>query len=90
VGEAIVEYISNGRTGDSSRALFLSAKTPHPPPFKDAQIVNTVLEDAFRKTGLKPPQKFVGSHLMRHSLRPTCSGRRRSTRSATSRAIDRA
>jgi site-specific recombinase XerD len=66
VGEAIVDYIRNGRTG-YSRALFLSAKTPHR-PFKDAQIVNTVLEDAFRKTGLKPPQKYVGSHLLRHSL----------------------
>jgi len=66
VGEAIVDYIRNGRTGDS-RALFLSAKTPHR-PFKDAQIVNTVLEEAFERTGLKPPQKYVGSHLLRHSL----------------------
>jgi site-specific recombinase XerD len=66
VGEAIVDYIRNGRTG-YSRALFLSAKTPHR-PFKDAQVVNTVLEDAFTKTGLKPPQKYVGSHLLRHSL----------------------
>ena len=24
--------------------------------------------NAFRKTGLKPPQKYVGSHLLRHSL----------------------
>ena len=67
VGEAIVDYIRNGRAGDS-RALFVSAKTPHHRPFKDAQIVNTVLEDAFEKTGLKPPQKYVGSHLLRHSL----------------------
>ena len=67
VGEAIVDYIRNGRAGDS-RALFLSARTPHHRPFKNAQIINTVLEDAFRKTGLKPPQKYVGSHLLRHSL----------------------
>lgn len=66
VGEAIVDYISNGRAG-SSRALFISGRAPHQ-PFKDAQIVNTVLQDAFGRTGLKPPQKYVGSHLLRHSL----------------------
>jgi len=66
VGEAIVDYIRNGRAGNS-RILFVSAKTPHP-PFKDAQILNTVLRDAFERTGLKPPQKYVGSHLLRHSL----------------------
>ena len=65
-GEAIVEYIRNERKGDS-RTLFVSAKTPHP-PFKDAQILNTLLRDAFDRTRLKPPQKYVGSHLLRHSL----------------------
>src|SRR5579863_2300962 len=67
VGKAIVDYLRNGRAGES-RALFVSARTPHHRPFKNAQIVNTVLEDAFRRTGLKPPQKYVGSHLLRHSL----------------------
>jgi integrase/recombinase XerD len=66
VGEAIVDYIRNGRQSDS-RALFVSAKTPHP-PFKNAQILNGVLRYAFARTGLKPPQKHVGSHLLRHSL----------------------
>lgn len=66
VGEAIVDYLKNGRAGNS-RTLFVSAKTPHP-PFKNAQILNTLLCDAFERTGLKPPQKYVGSHLLRHSL----------------------
>src|SRR5487761_1819364 len=39
VGEAIVDYLKNGRPGNS-RTLFVSAKTPHP-PFKNAQILNT-------------------------------------------------
>ena len=47
VGEAIVDYIRNGRAGDS-RALFVSAKTPHP-PFKNAQILNTVLRGCVRE-----------------------------------------
>lgn len=66
VGEAIVEYIRNGRRGES-RVLFVSSKIPYR-PFEDAQILNTVLRSAFEKTGLKPPQKYVGSHLLRHSL----------------------
>jgi|SRR5271166_1320635 len=66
IGEAIVDYIKHERKG-ASRALFVSAKTPHP-PFKDAQIVNALLCDAFERTGLKPRRKWVGSHLLRHSL----------------------
>jgi integrase/recombinase XerD len=66
VGEAMVEYIRNGRVGDS-RALFVSARAPHV-AFNDGGIVNEVLRDAFEKTGLKPPQKWVGSHVLRHSL----------------------
>ncbi|WOS67014.1 MULTISPECIES: site-specific integrase [Sinorhizobium] len=66
VGEAIVDYIRNGRRGES-RALFVSSKIPYC-PFEDAQILNTILRSAFEKTGLRPPQKYVGSHLLRHSL----------------------
>ena len=66
VGEAIVDYIRNGRSG-KSRALFVTSRAPFP-PFNDAQILNILLRDAFEKTGLKPPQKYVGSHLLRHSL----------------------
>ncbi|WP_085026281.1 site-specific integrase [Ensifer aridi] len=66
VGEAIVDYIRNGRGGES-RALFVSSKIPYR-PFEDAQILNTILRSAFEQTGLKPPQKYVGSHVLRHSL----------------------
>jgi integrase/recombinase XerD len=66
VGKAIVDYIRNGRRGPS-RTLFVSNKVPNR-PFINAQILNTVLRDAFARTGLKPPQKYVGSHLLRHSL----------------------
>jgi integrase/recombinase XerD len=66
VGKAIVDYIKNGRRG-SSRTLFVSSTPPHN-PFVDAQILNTALKQAFENTGIKPPQKYVGSHLLRHSL----------------------
>lgn len=41
VGEVIMDYIRNGSAG-TSRALFVSERGPHV-PFKDGQIVNTVL-----------------------------------------------
>lgn len=66
VGEAMVSYIKNERVG-SSRALFLSNCAPHK-PFKNAQMLGTILRNAFKKIGLKPPQKYIGSHLFRHSL----------------------
>ena len=66
VGKAIVDYIRNGRRG-SSRTLFVSNKVPYQ-PFVDLTILNTVLRAAFAETGLAPPQKYVGSHLLRHSL----------------------
>jgi site-specific recombinase XerD len=66
VGEAIVDYIRKGRRG-LSRTLFVSNKVPYR-PFVNAQILNTVLRAAFKDTGLKPPQKYIGSHLLRHSL----------------------
>jgi integrase/recombinase XerD len=65
-GKAIVDYIRNGRRG-SARTLFVSHKVPYR-PFVNAQILNTVLRAAFKETGLRPPQKYIGSHLLRHSL----------------------
>jgi site-specific recombinase XerD len=66
VGKAIVDYIRHGRRG-SSRALFVSSKVPFR-PFVNAIILNAVLREALKRTGLEPPQKYIGSHLMRHSL----------------------
>ena len=66
VGKAIVDYVKHGRRG-GSRTLFVSHTPPHK-PFMDAQILNTALKQAFAQTGLKPPQKYVGTHLLRHSL----------------------
>jgi site-specific recombinase XerD len=65
-GKAIVDYIRNGRRGPS-RTLFVSNKPPYR-PFVNAQILNTTLRVAFKETGLRPPQMYIGSHLLRHSL----------------------
>ena len=66
VGEAIVDYIKNERRGPE-RALFVSVKPPFK-KFKDAQILRWILRDAYDATGISPPQAYVGTHILRHSL----------------------
>ncbi len=66
VGEALADYIRHDRVS-TSRALFVSARAPHG-PFKDGQVLNAILKDAFARCGVKPPSPYVGSHVLRHSL----------------------
>lgn len=66
VGEAIVDYIQNERRGPD-RALFVSVKPPFK-RFKDAQILRWILRDAYDATGISPPQTYIGTHILRHSL----------------------
>ena len=66
VGEAIVDYIENERRGPD-RALFVSVKPPFK-RFKDAQILRWILRDAYDATGISPPQAYIGTHILRHSL----------------------
>lgn len=66
VGEALADYIRLDRT-TTSRALFVTERPPHH-PFKDGQVLNYILRNAFAKTGLQPPAPYVGSHILRHSL----------------------
>lgn len=66
VGEALVEYICHERISDQ-RALFVSARSPHR-PFKDGQILNEILAQAFIASGVPKPLPYVGSRVLRHSL----------------------
>ena len=66
VGEAIAAYIRQERVS-GSRTLFVSLRAPNG-PFKDGQVINTILQDAFAATGVTPPGPYVGSHVLRHSL----------------------
>lgn len=66
VGQAITDYVRLDRV-TTCRTLFVTDRAPHR-PFKDGQVLNTILRDAFAKTGLKPPAPYVGSHILRHSL----------------------
>lgn len=66
LGEALTDYIRQDRVS-TSRALFVTARAPHG-PFKDGQVLNTILKKAFARTGMTPPCRYVGSHILRHSL----------------------
>jgi site-specific recombinase XerD len=66
VGEALADYIRVGRV-TTSRTLFVTHRAPHV-PFKDGHILNEILIQAFAKAGMKRPEPYVGSHILRHSL----------------------
>jgi integrase/recombinase XerD len=66
IGESITDYICHERKG-TCRDLFLASRSPYS-PFKDAQILNTVLRQAFDKTDIPRPKQYEVSHILRHSL----------------------
>ncbi|HID8156961.1 site-specific integrase [Agrobacterium sp. B1(2019)] len=67
VGEAISEYLRGDRSSATTRTLFVTHRAPNR-PFKDSQVINAILKEAFAATGVKPPTPYVGSHVLRHSL----------------------
>ncbi len=66
VGEALAAYLDQDRRG-KTRRLFIRSKGPQD-GFRDGQAVNEVLKRALKRVGLQTPAKWVGSHLLRHSL----------------------
>jgi len=66
VGEALADYIRGDRI-TTSRVLFVTERPPHR-PFRDGQVLNRILNEAFACTGLTPPVPYVGAHILRHSL----------------------
>lgn len=63
VGEALFDYLRQGRPSSASRAFFLSTK----PPFKEVttSAIYTVVSGAFRQAGIQTPH--LGSHAIRHA-----------------------
>ena len=67
VGDALSRYLRQDRTSTTSRALFVTLRAPNG-PFRNGQVVNDILKQAFAATGVTPPTPYVGSHVLRHSL----------------------
>jgi integrase/recombinase XerD len=61
VGDALVDYLKNGRRSSSSRRLFLQAKAPHRELSSDG--VKQVFRTVCRQAGLVP----TGPHRLRHT-----------------------
>jgi integrase/recombinase XerD len=66
IGDAVADYIMNERKS-TFRHLFVALRSPHK-PFKDAQILNTILKQALDKTSIPKPKQYTVSHILRHSL----------------------
>jgi len=66
LGNAIVDYLKNERKG-SSRSLFVSN---HPPfkKLKNGGSIMPILQKCYKRTKINPPKKYIGTHIMRHSL----------------------
>ena len=66
VGEAIADYIPNGRAG-RSRSLFVTLRAPHR-PLRTTHAIRRMFVDAFAKAAVPSPKGGVRTHLLRHAL----------------------
>ncbi|MEX4004462.1 site-specific integrase, partial [Paraburkholderia sp. EG285A] len=65
VGEAIADYLKNGRADSESRSVFLRIKAPIR-GFKTEKAVGNVVKYALERAGIDSPRK--GAHQFRHAL----------------------
>lgn len=65
VGEALVDYIRQGRPHCSTRRVFIRSRPPYR-PIAQKGTVTTLVRTAMRRAGLKP--EVGGPRLLRHSL----------------------
>ena len=65
VGEAIADYLRNGRPRATSRCVFLRGRAPAR-SFKGPQAIDAVVEHALTRAGIDAPRK--GAHQFRHAL----------------------
>ena len=66
VGEAVADYLRNGRpTGCPTRRVFVRLAAPHR-GFASTAAIDDVVRRALARARLDPP--FKGAHLLRHSL----------------------
>ena len=66
VGEAVTDYLRNGRPlGCPTRRVFIHLNAPHR-GFRSTQAIGNIVRRALARAQLDPPRK--GAHLLRHSL----------------------
>lgn len=65
IGEALAEYLCQGRPSCSSRQVFVRLRAPHR-CFASSVAICSLVRRALERAGLQPVRK--GAHLLRHSL----------------------
>lgn len=65
VGQAIANYLHDGRPSCSTRRVFVRQRAPRR-GFANGEAVGTIVRRALARAGLNPAHK--GAHLLRHSL----------------------
>ena len=66
IGEAIIDYIQNGRPKSDSKTIFLTANAPHTPI--SVPGLSSIVSGIIYKAGIETKERHHGSHCLRHSL----------------------
>jgi integrase len=66
IGEAIVDYIRNGRPKSESKTIFLTAVAPYTPI--GVSGLSGIISCVIFKSGIDVKDRHHGSHCLRHSL----------------------
>jgi integrase/recombinase XerD len=66
IGEAIIDYIRNGRPKSESKTIFLTAQAPYTPI--SVPGLSSIVSNIIYKAGIDTKSRHHGSHCLRHSL----------------------
>lgn len=66
IGEAIIDYIRNGRPKSDSKRIFLTAQAPYTPI--SIPGLSSIISHIIYKAGIDTKDRHHGSHCLRHSL----------------------
>jgi len=66
IGEAIIDYIRNGRPKSDSKTIFLTANAPYTP--LSVPGLSSIISGIIYKAGIETKGRHHGAHCLRHSL----------------------
>jgi site-specific recombinase XerD len=66
IGEAIIDYIQNGRPKSDSKTIFLTANAPYTP--LSVPGLSSIISGIIYKAGIETKGRHHGAHCLRHSL----------------------
>lgn len=66
IGEAIIDYIQNGRPKSDNKTIFLTASAPYTPI--SVPGLSSIISGIIHKAGIETKGRHHGAHCLRHSL----------------------